>query len=385
MVKNTAIAIVRYTFPAVLAAACLLTGTPARAEVSESPAAETTESLRNRLLSSDGLEPLAPLAGQQIFSNYLLGPGDQITVEVEGYDEFNNTFVISPDGSITLPLIGSVTASGSTIEQLEQSLAQALTYYLVEPAVTARLTVLRPVVVTVAGEVHRPGPVQLTSLTNSNAVVPSPDNNIRQPTTEALPTLGSALLAAGGITRSADVRSVVVRRLMPNGRTQEVNVDLWSMIQSAGTEANLGLRDGDAIFVPELTAGDAIDQRLIARSSLAPEQITVRVVGEVNTPGEVQIPPSATVASAVAAAGGPTPDARLSRAYLVRLNENGQLEEQDLDLKNFDDSRPVEVGDVIVVPKRGELAIADTVGRFVNPFNILRILGIDLFGNDDDN
>jgi hypothetical protein len=55
------------------------------------------------------------LNDEDLFSDYLLGPGDQIQVLVIGYDEFQGPRVVLPDGTITMPLIGSVPAAGRTL------------------------------------------------------------------------------------------------------------------------------------------------------------------------------------------------------------------------------------------------------------------------------
>ena len=77
---------------------------------------------------------------------------------------------------------------------------------LVDPAVTVSLATLRPVVVTIAGEVQRPGPVQLRSLTRADSESSAPEASL-----DAVPILSSALMEAGGVTSYADIRRVQVR------------------------------------------------------------------------------------------------------------------------------------------------------------------------------
>lgn len=312
---------------------------------------------------------------------YTLGPGDHIAIEVFDHEEFTASKVILPDGTISIPLVGSVQAAGQTSDSLKQLLTAELSEYLVRPVISVSLTILRPVLVTVSGEVQRPGPVQLRSLTTTNDFGNGVNNIDINSTTDnsldGIPTVSSALVQAGGITRDSDIRQVVVRRLR-SGSNLATTVNLWDAVWSDSALQDLVLQDGDSIFVPRLAAGDTLDRRLIARSTLAPNVVRVRVVGEVVRPGEVQVPPSSSISSAVAIAGGPTNDARLSKVEFVRLNEQGQIERQEVDLRNLVDDFQIQEGDVVVVPRKGSADFFDLAGRLFSPLNLFRGV-IDLF------
>ena len=305
------------------------------------------------------------------YSDYMLGAGDQITLSVVGSPEFDNGYVVLPDGNIVLPLIGPVSAAGKTLTQLNQELTTRLQYYFIDPVVNSRLSILRPVTVNMTGEVHRAGPVQLTGITSTNA---NSSQDFSRNFTEGLPTLGSALSQAGGVTPDADIRDVMIRRQVPGGQYRDIRVNLWNVIQAQGNGASFILRDGDTVSIARLQ-GDEIDQRLIADSTFAPAQIRVRVVGQVVTPGEVLVPPDSTVSSAVAAAGGPANDAHLGDVALVRLDESGEINEQSIDMTNMIENNAIQDGDVIVVGKRDYLSLFDNLGRILNPFNFLGIFG----------
>ncbi|MBD0267794.1 MAG: SLBB domain-containing protein [Cyanobacteria bacterium Co-bin8] len=321
---------------------------------------------------------------QDLLTNYVLGPGDQILLLVLGYEEFTGARVVLPDGTITVPLIGSVPAAGRSIDDLAQDVQSRLRVFLTDPVVDANLTVLRPVVVNIAGEVYRPGPVQLSSLTQVNTIV-NPSANITNATNT--PTLSSALTAAGGIKRTADIRSIVVQRRLPNGVTREFTINLWDVLTNGQDPGIVVLADGDSVYVPVARSGENLDPRLIASSSFAPTNVRVRVVGEVTRPGEVTVQPNSSVSSAVAAAGGPLMDtAQLRNVTLVRLTEDGQIERQAIDLSNLIDDYQIQDGDVVVVPKRGYLGALDAVGRIFSPllapFGIINTLNDLFFDND---
>jgi polysaccharide export outer membrane protein len=313
------------------------------------------------------------LNDEDLFSDYLLGPGDQIQVLVIGYDEFQGPRVVLPDGTITMPLIGSVPAAGRTLGAVSDDIQNRLSVYLTNAVVDANLTVLRPVVVNVVGDVYRPGPVQLSSLTTVNTAI---RNNATLTNFTNTPTLSTALVTAGGIRRTADIRHVKVLRRTPEGELAEYEVNLWEALQGEDDLGVLVMYDGDTVVVPTAPTGNAeLDPSLIARSSIAPTNVRVRVIGAVTQPGEVQIQPDSSISSAIAAAGGhDTEAAALNRVKLVRLTENGQIEEQEVDVSSLVDNVQVQDGDVIFVPKRGGVNALDNIARIATP--LLAPLGI---------
>jgi polysaccharide export outer membrane protein len=337
--------------------------------------------------ATEQLPTLTNLNNEDLFSDYLLGPGDQIQVLVIGYDEFQGPRVVLPDGTITMPLIGSVPAAGRTMETVSNEIRNRLSVYLTNPVVDANLTVLRPVVVNVVGEVYRPGPVQLSSLTTVNTTI---RDNATLTNFTNTPTLSTALTTAGGIRRTADIRNVTILRRTPDGDLAEFEVNLWEALQGEDELGVLVMFDGDTVIVPEAPIdAEGLDQSLIASSSIAPTNVRVRVIGAVTQPGEVQIQPNSSISSAIAAAGGfDTETAALNRVKLVRLSQNGQVEEQEVDVSSLVDDYQIQDGDVVFVPKRGGVNLLDNIARIARP--LLAPLGIidlldNLFFNNNNN
>ena len=314
----------------------------------------------------------APLPAAAAYAEYSLGAGDQLFITVFGYDEFTGTWIVLPDGSISLPLIGSIIVSGQTPSTLTQYLTQRLNEHLVDPVVTIAPTVLRPVVVNVAGAVHRPGPLQLRSLSAVNRTVTATTVTSRvESTLDSVPTVTSALVEAGGITAEADIRRVVVTRSRTGQESRSITLNLWNSLWSDQVPEDLLLQDGDSIFIPTLEDGSEINPRLLAQSNLAPETVTVRVMGEVRRPGPVEVSPTSSISGAIAAAGGHTPDGRLRRVAFVRLNTDGSILQQEMDLRDLDDLDQVQEGDVIYVPKRNSAEVLDFAARLLTPFSSL--------------
>lgn len=358
---------------------CLATWTLLAGVSIASPAsAQSSQSQLNSPLNSPLPRPLlsdpernSPGIGSPDNSStddYILGVGDQLEITVFDYDEFTGPKEVLPDGNIIMPMIGQVNAVNKTAEELERDLTERLQTLLVNPVVTVNLQSLRPVVVNVAGEVQRPGSIQLrgAAATGSGTTAPTTPSGPGQSL-----TLANALIAAGGITSNADIRRIVVTRYRPDGAAVPETINLWDAIRSEQAAPLPVLRDGDSIYVPELPANAEIDRRLITRSQFAPATVRVRVVGEVTQPGEVQVPPDSSVSSAVAIAGGPTQDADLSEVSFIRLNASGRVEPQQLDLRNLMDTNQIQDGDVVIVPKRNSSTVLDLANRLVPPLSFL--------------
>jgi polysaccharide biosynthesis/export protein len=103
--------------------------------------------------SSGSLEALPDSAG----GAYKLGPGDEVRVFVQGFDSLTNTYVVSDEGKISLPLLGSTPVSGQSTVELERAVAQEMVRreLAVNPSVSIQVLKYRPFFI--LGEVQRPG------------------------------------------------------------------------------------------------------------------------------------------------------------------------------------------------------------------------------------
>lgn len=123
---------------------------------------------------------------------YRLGPGDQLRITVYNEPELTGQFVVGAQGAISYPLVGSVQAGGSTVDEFTGSLRAALGAYMRQPSVSVEVTNYRPFFI--LGEVQRPGTYPYAAnLTVLNAVA-----------------------TAGGFTYRANRGRVFVRRANEN-------------------------------------------------------------------------------------------------------------------------------------------------------------------------
>ena len=316
---------------------------------------------------------------------YLLGPGDVIQINVFDEPQFsgeNGRQEILVDGTITLPLIGSLNVVGLTLEQASELITEELSALLKFPIVTVRLADARPLRITVVGEVNRPG---------SYAVSPEDAGSVIQgqvlgARTLGLPVLTEAIRLAGGITESAQVRDIRIIRQQRNNQTKTLRLDLWELLQSGDNSQDVTLRNGDRIVVPVAESLTANEVTQLSEASFAPENITVNVVGEVERPGRVQVAPNTPLNQAILAAGGfDQQRADESEIILVRLNDNGTVTEREIpiDFKQGlnEETNPVLREDDIIVVERSRLTrTSENLNNIASPFNgILNV--IRLFRN----
>jgi len=157
-------------------------------------------------------------------NEFLIGPGDQLEVNVWKKTELSRQVTVRPDGRITLPLLGDVPAAGLSTDKLRDELNKQFGRYMTSPEVTVIVTQVRSYQIFVQGQVVRPGSFQLTSRT----------------------TLVQAIGLAGGFTQFANTRSIVILRPVANG-TQRFEVNYDHIV--AGKTPDVPLRSGDTIIV----------------------------------------------------------------------------------------------------------------------------------------
>ncbi len=216
-------------------------------------------------------------------SPYTLGSGDRVKVDVFDVPEYSGEFAVLVDGTLNLPVIGTVSVRGRTLQQASAAISSLYSRYVKRPLVTLSLLSPRPINIAVAGEVNRPGTYTVTPGQGGAAGAQGGQ----------FPTVTQVITLAGGITQSAEVGSVrIERRTTPRSAPAVYTVNLRDLVRTGNIAQDVLLRDGDTIFIPTVAAIDPEESRLLAESSFAPRQvepINVVVVGEVSRPGPYEI------------------------------------------------------------------------------------------------
>jgi polysaccharide export outer membrane protein len=161
-------------------------------------------------------------------SNYQLAPGDSLNISVWKEDGLQEQqYLISPDGTIIFPLIGTVLATGKTITELKDQLATKLSDFISDPSVTVKLLNNQGNSIFVIGKVNKPG--QVFSGRKIDVL--------------------QALSLAGGLTVFADADSISVLRRTGN-ETKVFPFDYDNVIKGEDLQQNIMLEPGDTVTVP---------------------------------------------------------------------------------------------------------------------------------------
>ncbi|MGL4500475.1 MAG: polysaccharide biosynthesis/export family protein [Planktothrix sp.] len=223
--------------------------------------------------------------------------------------------------------------------------------------------------VVIVGAVFRPGAY---SLSQQGGATDTTGGNTAVAVTTNLPTITRALQTAGGITNVADIRNIEVQRITRTG-VQTTTVNLWELLQSGDINQDVFLQEGDTIIVPTADDIAATDLQKIASASFSPSTITVNVVGEVKSPGLIQIPPNRPLNQALLSAGGfENTRANKRSVELIRLNPNGSVTRRtidvDFELGNAQENNPVlHNNDVIIVRRSFVTRIGDGGSSLLQP------------------
>ncbi|WP_199295666.1 SLBB domain-containing protein [Trichocoleus sp. FACHB-591] len=233
-----------------------------------------------------------------------------------------------------------------------------------------------PLRIAVVGQVNRPGPYTLTG---------NMDGQVEAGGGVQMPTVTRAIQVAGGITQSADIRRIQLRRLTKTGADQVIDVDLWKLLQAGDVRQDIPLQEGDTIAIPTATAMTPTEVTELASASFSPNKITINVVGEVVQPGVVEVPPNTPLNQGLLAAGGFNRRAKKGSVELIRLNPNGTVSRQQVAINfskglNDKDNPPLRNNDTIVVKRSGISGVSDAIGTVLSPltggFGLFRLLGL---------
>ena len=165
-------------------------------------------------------EPQMNIATPQ---NYVLGPGDQLIIDVYGASQESVTLTVSPDGDITVPDFGPVHVSGLTVSAAQSRIRSKLGSYYESSNIKASLGQTRTILVNVMGEVNTPGTYTLS----------------------AFATVFHALYMAGGVSDLGTLRNIKVYR---QGKLIST-IDIYEFILNGRLAGNVRLADNDVVQV----------------------------------------------------------------------------------------------------------------------------------------
>lgn len=162
---------------------------------------------------------------------YRIGPGDTLRVFVWGNPGLSDEVPVRPDGRISIPLLEDVAAANKTPSELSREIEQQLSAFVADPLVTVIVT-------------EFVGPFSEQVRVVGEAVEP-----------RAIPyredmTVLDVVIEAGGLTEfAAGNRATLVRTL--DGQEKEYNVRLDDLVRDGDISANVDMRPGDVVIIPE--------------------------------------------------------------------------------------------------------------------------------------
>ncbi|MGC9504815.1 SLBB domain-containing protein [Baaleninema sp.] len=278
---------------------------------------------------------------------YTLGSGDRLEITIFGVPDYSGEYTVTLENTLNLPVIGILEVGGLSLRQTQALISERYARILRRPIITVDLVAPRPLRIAVSGEVSSPGAYTLAA-----------------PGGGGFPTLTQALQTAGGITQSADLSRVQLRRNTPEPQTMVLN--LWELIENGDLDRDPVLLDGDRVVVPTLETFEPGLSRRLDATNIAPdaaEPLQIAIVGEVFRPGPHTVAGSGTpptLTQAIQTAGGITALADIRNVQLYRRTQAG-IQTIELDLwemlqsGDLDRDPILQSGDSILVPTAIEI------------------------------
>ena len=199
----------------------------------------------------DAPQTYVPDAGLAAPSSYVLGPGDEIRLQVWGSVEFATSLVIDRNGQVQIPKVGVISLTGVTVAELVPTIKAQLAKVITNFNVNASLGRLRSIQVYVVGQARQPGTYAVSSLS----------------------TLVNALFASGGPSTNGSMRAIELRR---DGKLV-TQIDLYDFITKGDKSRDVALLPGDVIFIPQagprVAVLGAFDQSAIYETRAAGESV----------------------------------------------------------------------------------------------------------------
>lgn len=248
----------------------------------------------------------APLTDVPVPSNYIVGPGDVLYLQLYGNENHYYQITVGRDGRINFPQLGPIDVGGQLFSTVQSEIQSRVAHQLIGVRAAVAMDQTRSVQVFVVGNAFEPGAYTMSGLG----------------------TITSSLYAAGGIRRAGSLRRI---ELMRNGVLVRT-LDLYDLLLRGSTADDVNVLQGDAVLVP-------------------PVGRTVAIDGEVERPAIYEIKDETTPAQVVALAGGLTPDADTSKATVTRIMPNGERVVLRLDLTAAGLAEGLRNGDYIHLPR----------------------------------
>ena len=248
------------------------------------------------------IDPLEPF-GYQLFDNapssfmpaidipipseYVMGPGDNIIIQLYGKENSSQAFTVNREGEIQFPKLGPIVVAGLSFTDVKALIGNVVEEQMLGVKVSVTMGALRSIRIFILGDANFPGSYTVNSLS----------------------TMTNALFASGGISAMGSLRNIQLKR----GGKLVTTLDLYNLLLKGDTSTDTRLLPGDVIFIPPIgkTAG---------------------VSGEVRRPAIYELKHEKSTAELVSLAGGLLPTAYPQVSRIERINKNSERTLVDVNL-----------------------------------------------------
>ena len=219
--------------------------------------------------------------------HYILGVGDQLSIQIYGKENADYVLPISREGKVLIPNVGPVKIAGLAFSEMKSFLVDKIQQRIIGVNVVVSLAELRSMRVFVLGEAYKPGPYTLSSLSS----------------------VTHAIFAAGGVSDIGSLRNIAIKRA---GKTIQT-VDLYDLLIRGDSSSDILLQSGDVVFIPA-------------------QNQNVSINGEVRRPAIYELKTGDDFNSIIKMAGGLLPSAYPQSTLIERYNEQSLRSIINIDL-----------------------------------------------------
>ncbi len=225
-------------------------------------------------------EPMtfSPVSDVPVPSDYMVGPGDTLNVQLYGKDSREYSLTIGRDGTIQFPELGPISVVGLTFVEVREYLSDRIEKQMIGIESNITMGELRSIRIFIAGDAYKPGSYTVSSLSS----------------------ITEALLAAGGVNEIGSLRNIQVKR---KGKLV-TTFDLYDLLLKGDASKDINLRSGDVVFIPSVGG-------------------RVSVTGEIRRPAIYEIKSNENINDVINMAAGVNPGAYPRRSSIERFNRNG--------------------------------------------------------------
>lgn len=226
-----------------------------------------------------------------VSQNYVMGPGDELQIQLSGQINESWSSTIDREGKLILPSVGSVTLWGYEYNEAKKIIKEAINREFSNVRIDISLGNLRGVNVYVLGEVRKPGRYSMSAISDPL----------------------SAIFTAGGLRKSGSLRKI--KYISKSGTRKQF--DIYELLIEGKRLNPIQLESGDIIYIPPI--GDVVG-----------------VTGSVKRPAIYEITPEENISDLLNMAGGILPTGGTHRIQLERVKNGRKKIVEDFEIEDED-------------------------------------------------